>query len=270
MKTRILVVSLTLAALFAGISCQTKKSEVKKIAGVQESFEGSKIKDEVIRIVNSLPTNTETVNLINATGASYLAGFTGEDLKTDNLLTRSQKAKAYGGLIFDLAYTHTYNQIESFSKLVKIYESLTKELGFEELVANQKQFTERYQKNKDNSDSIDFLVSDMLNKTNNIIKKSGTAADISLVFAGAVVKSLNVMSYLTLFAPSKDKLIVILQDQKAVINAACDILKKSLADQDVNKLYQTLLPINDIYNSTGTFSTETVEKINKLTSSIAE
>jgi len=269
MKTRILVVSLTLAALFAATSCQSKKSEVKKVARVPESVETGKIKDEIIRIVNSLPSNTETVNLINSTGASYLAGFTGEDLKTENLLTRADKAKAYGTLIFDLAYTHTYNQVESFSKLVKIYEGLTKELGFEELVESQKQFKDRYQKNKDNKDSVDYLVTNMLNKTNSIIQQTGTASDISLVFAGAVVKSLNVISYLTLFAPSKDKLIEVLQKQKEIINAACDILKKSSGDQDVSKLYQSLVPISDIYNSTGSFSAETVDKINKLTNFIS-
>jgi hypothetical protein len=269
MKNGILVVSLTLATLFAATSCQSKKTEVKKVAGVPMSAEAGKIKDEIVKIVNSLPSNTETVNLINSTGAAYLAGFTGEDLKTENLLTRADKSKAYGTLIFDLAYTHTYNQVESFSKLLKIYESLTKELGFEELMESQRQFKDRYQKNKNNKDSVDFLVTDMLSKTNSIIQKSGTAVDISLVFAGAVVKSLNVMSYLTLFATSKDKLIEVLQKQKEVINAACDILKKSSADQDVSKLYQTLVPINDLYNSTGTFSAETVEKINKLTNFIS-
>jgi hypothetical protein len=269
MKTRFLVVPLTLAILVAGTSCQSKKSEVKKVAEVPVSAEAGRIKDEIVKIVSSLPSNTETVNLINSTGAAYLAGFTGEDMKTDNLLTRADKAKAYGTLIFDMAYTHTYNQVESFSKLLKIYESLTKELGFEELVESQKQFKESYQKNKDNKDSVDYLVTNMLAKTNSIIQKTGTASDISMVFAGAVVKSLNVISYLTLFAPSKDKLIDVLQKQKEVINAACDILQKSSADQEVSKLYQTLVPINDLYNTTGTFSTETVDKINKLTNFIS-
>lgn len=265
MKTGILVVSLSLAALFAASSCQPKKPEVKKTDSMLSSVESGKIKDEVVRIVNSLPSNTETVNLINATGAAYLAGFTGEDMKTENLLTRADKAKAYGTLIFDMAYTHTYNQVESFSKLLKLYEGLTSELGFGELVESQKKFRERYQKNKDNKDSVDFLVTDMLTMTNNIIQKTGTASDISLVFAGAVVKSLNVISYLTLFAPSKEKLIEVLQKQKEVVNATCVVLEKSPADQDVSKLHQALVPVRDLYNSTETFSTQTIEKINKLT-----
>jgi hypothetical protein len=186
------------------------------------------------------------------------------------LLTRDAKAQAYGTLIFDLAYTHTYNQVESFSKLLKLYESLTKELGFEELVSTQKQFQDSYQKNKDNKDSMNLLVTNMLNKTNELIQKNGTATDISLVVAGAVVKSLNVISYLTLFAPNKEKLIEVLKKQKTVINGTCDILKKTSDDAEVNKLYQALLPVNELFNSSEAFTEQTVDKINKLTEFITK
>lgn len=270
MKTKVLVIALTLAAAVTMPSCQSKKTENKKAAVISaESPESAMIKDEIIKIVNTLPSNSETVNLINSTGASYLAGFTGEDMKTENLLTRADKARAYGTIIFDLAYTNTYNQTESFSKLLKIYETLTKDLGFEELVKTQKQFKDHYQKIKDNSDSVDILVTNMLKTTNDLVQKSGSAVDISLVFAGAVAKSLNVISYLTLFSPGKDQLIEILQKQKDVINATCLILEKSPKDQYVSKFYAEMEPINKIYNSTETFSTETVEKINKLTGFIS-
>lgn len=271
MKINILTFVLTMASLGLVTSCQSNKTEPKGNAAVHPaSADDGKIKDQIIRMVNSMPGSTETVNLINATGAAYLAGFTGEDLKIENLLTRADKAEAYGTIIFDLVYTHTYNQVESFSKLLKINESLTRELGFEELTVIQKQFRERYEKNKDNKDSVSFLVSDMVNRTNGFVQKNGTAADISLVFAGAVVKSLNVISYLTMFAARQDQLIEILKKQKEAINAACDILKKTTGDQSVNKLYETLLPIRELFNSTDTFSSQTVEKINKLTSFINE
>jgi hypothetical protein len=269
MKTAISVIVLTLTSLSLMTSCKPKNTEVKKAANAEVSFDSPKVKEEIIKIVNTLPSNTETVELINSTGAGYLAGFTGEDLKTENLLTRADKAKAYGTIIFDLVYTHTYNQTESFSKLVKIYETLTRDLGFEELAESQKEFKNRYQQNKDNADSVDFLVTDMLNTTNDFIQRNGSASDVSLVFAGAVVKSLNVISYLTLFAPAKDKLITVLQKQKEVVNGTCMILEKSPADAEVSKLYQQLVPVNTLFNSTESFTVQTVEQINKLTDHIS-
>lgn len=271
MKTKILVFTLTIATLITVTSCKSKKSEADKTGAARtESLDAGKVKDEVVKIVKSLPSSTETVNLINSSGAAYLAGFTAENLKIENLLTRADKAKAYGTVIFDLAYTNTYKQLEPFNKLLKIYESLTQELGFQELVDAHKQFKDRYQKVKDNNDSVNIIVSDMLTKTNDIIQKNGTTADISLVFGGVVAKSLNVISYLTLFAPAKDQLLVILQKQKPVINATCQVLEKSPADQDVSKLYQSLVPVNKIFNSTETFSVQTVEEINKLTGFISQ
>lgn len=271
MKTKIVAISVMLASVCLMTSCQSKKTQEKKVASVStESVDAVKSKDEIIKIVNSLPSNTETVNLINSTGAAYLAGFTGEDLKTEDLLTRADKAKTYGSIIFDLAYTNTYKQVESFSKLLKIYESLTKELGFEELVESQKLFRESYQNNKDNSVALDTLVANMLKNTNDLIQKNGSTKDVSLVFAGAVVKSLNVISYLTLFAPGKDKVMVVLQNQKGVVNATCEILEKSPADPDINKFSQVLLPINKIFQSSEAFTTQSIEEINKLTGTISK
>jgi hypothetical protein len=270
MKAKMVVFSIAAASLLLVASCQPKKSaDNKSAAAVTETLESKQVKEEIVKIVNSLPSNSETVNLINATGASYLAGFTGEDIKTENLLTRADKAKTYGTIIFDMAYTNTYNQVESFSKLLKIYETLTKDLGFEELVETQKSFKTRYQNNKDNSDSLDVLVTEMLTKTNDLVQQSGSASDITLVFAGAVVKSLNVISYLTLFSPGKEKLMEVLQNQKEVVNATLLILEKSPGDQAVSKFYQSLLPVNNLFNSTETFSTQTVEEINKLTGFIS-
>jgi hypothetical protein len=110
----------------------------------------------------------------------------------------------------------------------------------------------------------------LLKTTNDLIRKTGSAADISLVFAGAVVKSLNVISYLTLFAPGKEKLLQVLQQQKNVINAACMILEKSPSDPEINQFLQALLPINKIFNETPSFSTQSVEEINKLTAFITQ
>lgn len=271
MKMKVLALLLTLTSLLLITSCQSKKSENKKVTGSStESIDAGKVKGEVVKIVNSLPSHSETVNLINSTGAAYLAGFTGEDLKTENLLTRADKAKAYGTIVFDLAYTNTYKQVEVFSKLLKIYESLTKELGFEELVQSQKEFRDSYQKYKDNADSLNLMVSHMLQETNELIQKNGSVVDISLVFGGAVVKSLNVISYLTLFAPNKEPLLEVLHKQKEVINAACMIMEKTPGDPNVSRFYQALLPINKIFNSADVFTTQNVEEINRLTNFISQ
>ena len=271
MKNRILVVSLAIASIFLVSACQNKKQDGSKGASTStQSVDSGKIKDEIIKIVSSLPSNTETVNLINSTGAAYLAGFTAEDLKTETLLTRADKAKAYGTVIFDLAYTNTYRQVEAFSKLMKVFETLTQDLGFQELVQKQKEFRTHYQQDKTNPDSLDVMLSAMLKETNSLIQSSGSAADISLVFSGTVVKSLHVISYLTLFAPAKDKLLVVLQKQKEMVNAVTQILAKSPEDASVSKMYQAMVPIQKIFNAPEPFTAQTVEEINKLTAFITQ
>ncbi len=271
MKTKILVVSLTLASLFVATSCQSKKSEDKKSTAAKvEAPSAAVTKEEIRAIIKSMPSQSEVIKLVNATGAAYLAGFTNENLKTENLLTRAEKTEALGAVLFDMSYTHLYRQVEPFNKLLKISESLTKELGFEELVESLKQFRTEYDKNKNNPAVLDTLFEEWKIKVKQLIYSSSSVKDLSLVYCGGVMKSLNVISYLTLFAPQKEQLLVVLKNQKALINSACEVLAKSPGDADISKYLQNLTPINKIFQSSEPLTTQSIEQINKLTEVLAK
>lgn len=266
MKTRILVVSLLLASLCIVTSCQSKKSEDKKAGAAKvETPAASVTKEEIRAIIKSMPTQAEVIKLVNSTGAAYLAGFTNENLKTENLLTRADKTKALGAVLFDMSYTHLYRQVEPFNKLLTISETLTKELGFEELVESFKQFKTEFDKNKDNQVVLDTLFEGWKLKIKKLLYTSSSVQDLSLVYCGGVIKSLNVISYLTLFAPQKEQLLVVLKNQKGLINSACEVLAKSPADPEISKYLETLTPINKIFQSSEPLTEKSIEEINKLT-----
>ncbi len=271
MKTKILVVTLTLASLCVLTSCQPKKSEDKKTGVAKiEAPQSNVTKEEIRAIIRSMPTQTEIIKLINSTGASYLAGFTNESLNTQNLLTRSEKAMALGSVLFDLAYTHMYRQVEPFNKLIKISETLTKDMGFEEIVESIKTLRADYEKNKDNKEELDKIFEEWRVDSKKLLYTSGSVKDISLIYSAGVVKSLNVISYLTLFAPQKDQLLVVLKNQKGAMNAVCEILSKSPGDPDISKYLETLTPINKIFQSTEPFTQKSIEEINSRTVAVVK
>jgi len=60
------------------------------------------------------------------------------------LLTRAENAKAYGGVLFDMAYASTYNQTNTFSKLLDLNENLVRKLGFTDFLKQQQDYKKRY------------------------------------------------------------------------------------------------------------------------------
>jgi len=271
MKPRI---SLVIAIVFISIglfSCKSSGTKEEKVATLETSrVDAKKLKAEIVELIMALPDNQETVNLINETGAAYIAGLTLEDIQTDNLLTRAANARTYGGVLFDMAYANTYNQVNTFSKLLDINETLVRKLGFEEFINQQKELEKRYVDNRDNRDSVDQIVSELLASSNEYIQKHGSPSDISLVFAGATTKSLYVISNVTIFAMNNDKLVDLMKNQKDRIESAVKILEMSGEDTEVKKMAEAIKPVMDLYSETETFDLAAVEKIRDMTSFIMQ
>lgn len=268
MRTKILSLGVLVFALIFTLGCQQKNNENKKVATLNvDRLDIKKIKNDIVDIIVNLPDSYETVNLINETGAAYIGGLTEEGMSPNDLLTRAEKAKNYGYVMFDMAYANTYNQTNSFSKLLGLHEQLTRDLGFEALLAKNKVYQDRYMNNKENRDSVDQIVSELLSETNSYIQENGSASDISLVFAGVTAKSLYIMSSVTLFAMNNDKLIDLLKKQKDRIAAAINVLSMVPDDSDVVKMADVLKPINGVYSSEP-FDIQSVEKINESTKSL--
>jgi len=270
MRSSLLLIGLLSISLLLTPSCKQKGEKKNKVATLKaDRLDVKKVKDDIVEIIISLPDSYETVQLINETGAAYIGGLTIEGISTGSLLTRAEKAKTYGYVMFDLAYANTYNQTNSFSKLLDLHAKLTKELGFEALLAEQEKYKERYADNKSNRDSIDHIVSELLTETNEYMQENGSAADLSLVFAGVTAKSLFVMSSLTLFALNNDKLIGLLKDQGDRVGAAINVLEMVDDEPEVTKMAQVLNPVKDVY-ATSTFDIDAVEEIHQSTKALFE
>lgn len=269
MKSKITLAFAFIALTFVFSSCQSSGTKEKKVATLENGkIDAKELKEEIVGIIMSLPDNQETVDLINETGAAYVAGLTLEDLQTENLLTRAASAKAYGGVLFDMAYANTYNQVNTLSKLLDLNESLVRKLGFESFIEEQKGYRERYLENKDNKDSVDQIVAELLSSSNDYIHKNGSSSDISLVFAAATTKSLYVISNVTLLAMNNDKLVVLMENQEDRIQSAYKILEMSDDDQEVKKMAESIRPIIGVYSGSDSFDLAAIEKIRDMTGSV--
>jgi len=271
MKSKIFISIAIVAIAFSIFSCKSTGTKDEKIDIIDSGkLDTENLKEEIVDIIMSLPDNQETVNLINETGAAYIAGLTLENLKAESLLTRAENAKAYGGVLFDMAYASTYNQTNTFSKLLDLNENLVRKLGFTDFLKQQQDYKKRYIDAKDDEDAVDKIVSELLNSTNTYIQENGNASDISLIFAGATTKSLNVISNITIYAMNNEKLVDLIKNQKSKLESAYKILQMAGQDEEVKEMATAIKPVLEVYSSSEEFNLEDVEKIRDLTSFVME
>lgn len=267
MKSKIYSIIAVLIIAVAFVSCKSTGTKDNKVPIIEpSSIDSKKIKNDIVEMIMALPENSETVKLINETGAAYIAGLTHDNLNVGNILTRAASAKAYGVVLFDMAYANTYNQANTFSKLLDVNEALVKKLGFQGLMNIQKDYQDRYKASKDVRDSVDQIVTELLASTNEYIQENGSATDISLVFAGATTKSIYVTSNVTIFAMNNIKLVDLMKNQQERLESAIKILELSGDDQEVKKMADALKPVLEVYTVSTTFDLDAIEKIKDLTS----
>jgi len=269
MKTKFFSVAVTALALFLAVSCQSKKSENKAAlqpAAVQEKT--GITKEEITNIRAKLPSLVDIGNLIKSSGVAYLPDQTLENLRTENLLTRADNAKALGFVTWDVVYAKMYNQVETVNKLLIVSENLSNKLGFNELKEYLKQFRNEYAKAGDDGHVKDSLIGDFRIRITDQVTVSGSAKDVSLVFASTVVKSINMITRLILFTPGNEQMMVILKNQKDALGAVFEVLGKSPADEDLSKFLKVLSPINQHFQSDKPFTPLALKQINKITTVI--
>lgn len=266
MKSKIFLTTLVIVLSFVLFSCKSTGTDDGKVATLKtEKIDTESLKKEIVEIIMSLPDNSETVNLINETGAAYVGGLTFEDLEAGKLHTQAENAKAYGGVLFDLAYANTYNQVNTFSKLMEINKAIVGKLGYNDFLSEQKKFEDRYTENKENRDSVNQIVAELLSSSNEYIQEQGNAEDIALIFSGATTKSLYVISNVTLFAANNGKLLDLMKNQKDRVKSAIKILELSGDNAEVAKMVAAMKPILTVYGNES-FDLSSVEKISQLTS----
>jgi hypothetical protein len=269
MKTNFFNMAIMAFAVLPVVSCQTKKTDGKAVlqpAAVQETTNLSK--EEIASIREKLPTLVDIGNLIKSSGAAYLPDQTMENLNVENLLTRTDRAKALGFITWDVVYAKMYDQVETVNKLLVVSEDLSGKLGFQDLKEYMKQFRSEYGKARNNEPARDSLIEAFRKRITDLVTVSGSAKDVALVFASTVVKSINVITRMILFTPNNDQLMVVLKNQKDALNAVFEVLGKSPADEDMNKFLKVLSPINKHFQSEKPFTPLDLDQINKITTVI--
>ncbi len=207
-------------------------------------FDPVKMKDQIVETINKFPSEKELVDLLNDAGASYIYDLT---LSTDlypKMLTQNQLALGSGMYLFDWIYSLNYKRNDKAAAFGQLLLDIREKAGLKDKLTFNDNFYDRIQKNAENKDSVDILVTNAINKISQKLSEEENPLFYSLAAIGMNIEALHVSFQLAALATDNSKLLDLISRQKERVATLYSLLELMSGDETIKPIYEDLKPIN--------------------------
>jgi hypothetical protein len=240
--------------LLAGCNSATKTKEKKgttssgQEASVEvEVFDAVKIKDQIVETIRKMPSEKEVATLLNEAGAAYIFDLTVPAEQAEKLLTKSDQSFGLGLYSFDLLYASVYNMGDAAGEISQVSEKLIDNLGLRNELISSKNYLGRIKTNSDNSDSLDYMVSQNMNHFHQQMSTGDQPDVYALSVIGSNVEALYILSQSTLLAKNKTKMLDVMSKQTERVKLVFTLLELMSGDENIKPYYEQFKPVVTIF-----------------------
>ncbi|HEY5511111.1 MAG TPA: hypothetical protein VIK10_08790 [Prolixibacteraceae bacterium] len=244
------VILLAAVLIFSGCNTQPKVKQDKgtnskgQTSSVEvEVFDAVKLKDQIVEIFKTAPKLSEFMNSINEVGVTYMLELTVPPENVEKYITVYDQCLAIGMYDFDVLYARAYNRQDIIAQLFPVQKNLIGKIGLEKELAAMKKYDNWFKRNQGNSDSLNAVVSDVMNE----VAKSYHAGEYSGVYAllsvSANVEGLYILTQTALMAKNKTKILDLIGKQRERVNTCCQLLEVMSGDKNVAPIFEKMKPI---------------------------
>ena len=244
------VILLAVALIFSGCNTQPKAKQDKgtntkgQTSSVEvEVFDAVKLKDQIVEIFKTAPKLSEFVNLINEVGVSYMLELTVPPENVEKYITVYDQCLAVGMYDFDVLYARAYNRQDIVAQLFPVQKNLIGKIGLEKELAAMKKYDDWFKKNQGKSDSLDAVVSDVMNEVNKNYHSGEHAGIYALLSVSANVEGLYILTQTALMAKNKTKLLDLIGKQRERVKTCCQLLEVISGDKNVAPIFEKMKPV---------------------------
>lgn len=242
-----------------GFTSKGKEATVKV-----EVFDTVKVESQIVEIIQTAPKAAEIVELLNEAGASYIYDLTVPSNDVEKMMTSTQKALGVGMLSFDIKYASVYKRGDVVVKTRYNLNQLEAELGLQGDLLFAEKYQQRIEKNKSNTDSINFLTTQLANDFHQYMQKGAHADIYALASIGANIEALYVLSQMTLLAKNNDKLLVLMNNQNQRVKLLTSLLEIMSGNENVKPYYDRIQPLLQFFEERDTISNADLKNITPL------
>lgn len=208
-----------------------------------EVFDAVKLKDQLVDIIKTAPNSGELVDFINKVGYSYMAELT---LSTDNAekyITVAEQSLAAGIYKFDLLYAKAYNRFDVASQIFEVQEKLVAKIGLQGDIAAMKKYNDRISHNKENTDSLNVIMSAMMNELAQSYLSGEHSGVYALSYISANLEGLYILTQIASMSKDNTEIIKVIGQQKERVKTNYQLLEIMAADPAIIPVFEKMKPI---------------------------
>lgn len=245
--------SLFIFGLLLSIGCtneanqnkETVEAPVSDTASAAKQEEAMKVKLNISMSISDIPFPFEILDTLYGKKIAF-------DDKVMNPLGNYSKYSQYNSKALnlgiygaDLSYAVSYEQFQQIGSYVKNTKKLSEDLNID--FAFNQDMMDKYNKNKNNKDSLIRIVFDSYQKVDNALKKDQRVGIAALVVAGSWLEGLYISSKTFSNAPKTDlnkSLYKTIGQQKISLNLVINLLSEFKSDAYISSLIKSLDELN--------------------------
>jgi hypothetical protein len=244
------VILLASVLIFSGCNNQPKVKQDKgtnskgQTSSVEvEVFDAVKLKDQIVEVFKTAPKLSEFMNSINEVGVTYMLELTVPPENVEKYITVYDQCLAIGMYDFDVLYAKAYNRQDIVAQLFPVQKNLIGKIGLEKELAVMKKYDDWFKRNQGKSDSLDAVVSDIMNEINRNYHSGEHAGIYALFSVSANVEGLYILTQTALMAKDKTKILELIGKQKDRVKTCCQLLEIMSGDKNVAPILDKMNPI---------------------------
>jgi len=222
--------------------------------------------EEIVGIIQSLPSPVEMAALIESVGVPFSKGYIASPEQADDYDTNFKKALGLGVLSADLGYLNVYKQTNEVVNYLAQIKKISDDLNIGQFFDFQT--LKRLASNNDNMDSLMFLSQNSFRQMDEHLRKNSRTNLSALVVTGVWIEGLYVITQIVKNGSSNKDLKNRIGEQKYIVEKLNSILQvykaqdknfEKLAD-DFESLKITFDPVS-ITVETGEVTTKEVDGV---------
>jgi len=206
-------------------SCrQAPKQDEDRTKADAEMFDPATIRDDVVKLIQQAPRTNDVFDFLNRTGAAYIFDMAVPFAVAQQHETTSQLSLLLGAYLSDAMYASAYNRMDVMRQTGDIAGGLAGRLGLQNELEHTMAYLEKIRET-DDQEAREALIEEMLDQAHKEFADSDMADIYALVFVGANVEALYLLSYLTLFARDNQAMIDFMVERTDMAQTVYNLLK---------------------------------------------
>jgi len=229
------------------ISCQSDSSvdkENSQTKPVEDPLTPLR-KEKAKKILQTLPSPIETAIIFQSVGAKYNSEATNPSGNVTKCPLSSQQAINLGFYGADLSYANIFNEQQEILKYVSCSKKMAESLGINTAFDNE--IIECIEKNKENNDSLTFIINEAFWTVDTYLKENGQDNLSALIISGGWIEAFYLGVICLDREDTNPNFMQKIAEQKLTLNILLEMLA-TYDHEDVYKMQQNLSTLKSLYD----------------------